>query len=275
MSFKYYMLAKENLLLKLLHSLIIVIVMGLIQVSALGVKGNITAINPFSWDKIFMNVDRAIHANIDPWELVVPFVGNGFFAHVIDRNYESVWFLLLIGSWMFMAMMFRFNINYIRYILAFAIAWVVGGNILAIAFSSAGPAFYGKLGYSPDVYAPLFEHLRSFGELNALNLQEGMWQNYVDGVHPLGGISAFPSMHNAIAVLLALFAWKHSRIAGILVTVHAVLVFIGSIYLGWHYAVDAYAGIAIAFFSWWLAGRLAKRLYDTPEAERLRKILYG
>ena len=270
-----YLVIKEKILIKFMHAFIIIAIMGVLQISSLGVKGNITAINPFSWDEFFMKMDRIIHANIDPWKLFVPFFGNDLLVKIMDVNYEMVWFTLLIGSWLFMAVLFKFNSVNIRYILAYAIAWIIGGNLLAIVFSSAGPAFYAKLGHSPDVYAPLFEHLRAFGALKATSLQDGMWQNYADGAHPLGGISAFPSMHNAIAVLLALFAWKHSRIAGILVTVHAVLVFIGSIYLGWHYAVDAYAGIAVAFFSWWLAGRLAKRLYDTPEAERLRKILYG
>ena len=33
-------------------------------------------------------------------------------------------------------------------------------------------------------------------------------------------------------------------------------IMIGSVHLTWHYAIDGYAGAAIAVFGWWLAGRL-------------------
>ena len=46
------------------------------------------------------------------------------------------------------------------------------------------------------------------------------------------------------------------RWAGYLLSAFAFLIFVGSIHLGWHYAIDGYAGAAVALFGWWAAGRL-------------------
>jgi len=34
------------------------------------------------------------------------------------------------------------------------------------------------------------------------------------------------------------------------------LIFVGSVHLGGRYAIDGYAGAAVAMFGWWAAGRL-------------------
>ena len=75
-----------------------------------------------------------------------------------------------------------------------------------------------------------------------------------------------PSMHNATAVLFALLGWQVSRAHGIALTFFAILIFIGSIHLGWHYAIDSYAGIAIACVTWWVAGKIATWTHNRPAA---------
>ena len=49
------------------------------------------------------------------------------------------------------------------------------------------------------------------------------------------------------------------RWVGILFSIFLALIFLGSIMLGWHYAIDAYAGAAVAVFGWWAAGRPRSR----------------
>ena len=75
-----------------------------------------------------------------------------------------------------------------------------------------------------------------------------------------------PSMHVATSVLLALFGWRHSRQAGIALTVYAALIMVGSVHLGWHYALDGYVGGLGALVVWWLVGRLLGRLPTNAEA---------
>ena len=66
-----------------------------------------------------------------------------------------------------------------------------------------------------------------------------------------------PSMHNATAVLLALVGWKISRPLGIGLTAFAVLILLGSVHLGWHYAIDGYFALVLALASWWISGLIS------------------
>jgi membrane-associated phospholipid phosphatase len=73
-----------------------------------------------------------------------------------------------------------------------------------------------------------------------------------------GGISAMPSMHIATATILIIAArrtiWLPVSIAFWLMT------FFGSVYLGYHYAVDAPVAAAVAALCW----IAARQLYRVP-----------
>lgn len=86
-----------------------------------------------------------------------------------------------------------------------------------------------------------------------LKTQQMLWDGYTGKIAALG-ISAMPSMHNASAVLFALAFWPVSRTVGLLFAAYAVVILIGSVHLGWHYAVDGYAAVAITLAAWWIAG---------------------
>jgi membrane-associated phospholipid phosphatase len=85
--------------------------------------------------------------------------------------------------------------------------------------------------------------------------QRGLWQSAETGQWTaFGGISAMPSLHVAVAVLLAIVAWNCSWRIGLLATGYTVVIGIGSVVLGWHYAVDGYVGTALAACCWIAAG---------------------
>jgi hypothetical protein len=46
------------------------------------------------------------------------------------------------------------------------------------------------------------------------------------------------------------------------------LMLLGSVHLGWHYAIDGYAGIAGTIVLWWGCGRLLRR-------PMLQRLLWG
>ena len=46
--------------------------------------------------------------------------------------------------------------------------------------------------------------------------------------------------------------------------VYGAVILVGSVHLGWHYAVDGYAGIVMAMVAWWLAGPIVAR-WDRTE----------
>jgi membrane-associated phospholipid phosphatase len=45
------------------------------------------------------------------------------------------------------------------------------------------------------------------------------------------------------------------------------------VHLGWHYAVDGYAGLALAAACWWLAGFVARWHHTWPATQRLNESL--
>lgn len=58
------------------------------------------------------------------------------------------------------------------------------------------------------------------------------------------GISAFPSMHVAIAALTALYLTERSRWLAPVGVVFLGVIFFMSVYTGYHYALDGYFSIA-------------------------------
>jgi membrane-associated phospholipid phosphatase len=86
-------------------------------------------------------------------------------------------------------------------------------------------------------------------------------------VIPAGGISAMPSMHNAIAILAACAALEINRILGWLLVLFAALIFIGSIHLGWHYALDGVVA-AIVSIGLWISSAALLRRYERRSQQR-------
>jgi membrane-associated phospholipid phosphatase len=72
--------------------------------------------------------------------------------------------------------------------------------------------------------------------------------------HPGGPVAivCFPSFHAAWAVLAALVL-SSVRPLRVPAAVLAVLISVSTVTTGWHYAVDTFAGVALAFGSWQLA----------------------
>lgn len=82
--------------------------------------------------------------------------------------------------------------------------------------------------------------------------QEYLWTLYQSGTIGLGsGISAFPSMHVALATVVALYAWEWSRKLGFVAWVYVAFILCSSVYLGWHYAIDGYASIVVVSGLYW------------------------
>jgi len=239
-----------------LHAILIVNFMGM----AYGLlKSSIPVLVPFSWDTSFMELDRFLHFGWHPWEILQPVLGHPAITFAMNFIY-NIWFFIVPGFFVWVGFIMRDSELRMQYLAASVIAWILGGNIFATLFSSAGPCFYALLGNAGDPYGPLMSYLHAAnGEFDiwALNVQETLWKGYQDG--EMSVISAMPSMHIASSTLLALVAYAHNRRFGWLMAGYAFLIFLASIHLGWHYAVDGYFGAFIAFASWRFAGGLVRR----------------
>jgi membrane-associated phospholipid phosphatase len=141
--------------------------------------------------------------------------------------------------------------------------------LLGTFFSSAGPCFYNFVVAGENPYADLMASLKLANEsytIWAVPTQDTLWQSHLRGHGDVEGISAMPSMHVGTAVLFLLTA----RASGVrwfkwFTTVFALAIFFGSIMLGWHYAVDGYAGALIALLCWWASGKYLRHRF--PEGQ--------
>jgi membrane-associated phospholipid phosphatase len=124
--------------------------------------------------------------------------------------------------------------------------------------SSAGPCFLPVL--FPDEaprFAELNAYLQSVGQIYPLSsgiAKDYLWWIYTSGINEPGGISAMPSMHNAQAALFVVAGYRLNRRLGHLLLAYAIVIFVGSVHLAWHYAVDGIAGAILALVIWWVAG---------------------
>lgn len=70
----------------------------------------------------------------------------------------------------------------------------------------------------------------------------------------VSGISAMPSIHVAVSVFAALWLQQYRRsfltLSG---WTYAVIIYIGSIHLGWHYATDGFVSAIAVTLMWWLS----------------------
>jgi membrane-associated phospholipid phosphatase len=74
------------------------------------------------------------------------------------------------------------------------------------------------------------------------------------------GISAMPSMHVAMATLFAIAGFRRSRLLGGIFTVYALTIWVASVHLGWHYALDGVVGAAMMGALWSLSKPIARIL---------------
>jgi hypothetical protein len=237
------------------------------------VKLLIPKLNPFSWDATFFAWDRALHLGVDPWRLLHPILGYPVVTFVMNVLY-NLWMIVMMTMivWQSWSADRRTRVQFLTVML---LIWALPCTVLATAWSSAGPCYYAALVPGEDPYAPLMSYLNTVHTdhytLWAVEMQGKLWSTYTTGdAHVISGISAMPSGHVAASTLFALTGWRAGRAAGIGLTVFLVIILVGSVHLGWHYAVDGYVGAASALGLWWLVGKLLDRFAPGVRDERSR-----
>jgi hypothetical protein len=218
---------------------------------------------PFAWDDGFAAADKALFLGRQPWTITHALFGSAGATVAIDRIY-SLWVFLLSVAIVGYSL-FAPRYDRARFFLAFAGAWLLLGVGGAYLFSSAGPCYSALIGASsgPE-YAALIERLHAHSEpLGAVDWQTMLWEAHAGRRYGFGlGISAMPSLHNAVAVLYALALSRHGLAPRVGGWAFAAAIWIGSIHLGWHYAVDGIVAAAAMAGIWWAAGfYLAKSGY--------------
>lgn len=241
------------------RGLLFVVVIMFIARSITSFKAAIPIYVPFYADPWLAQLDRSIFGT-DPWRITHAIFGPTG-TMLIDRAY-MLWFpimMLYIGWFCFS----RNQALQLRGLLTFLLCWAVLGNFVALAMSSVGPCFYERFYHDPQ-FEPLMDRLRAidadhqlfvFGAINFLVASIGKNQFGA-------GISAMPSLHVAIAFLCFLVAWEYGRHwwAKLLGFLFFAFILVGSVHLGWHYAVDGIVSIVVTGLIWWGTGRFVRWL---------------
>jgi hypothetical protein len=234
-------------------------------------KSAIPLVHPYSWDVRLWSLGAWLHRG-QPDMLLAPVFGGPRTIVALDDLYDSWWYalfaLLLWQVWQ------RDLAKAKRFLLAFALVWIVLGIFVATTFSSAGPCF-AHLITGTHRYDALFARLNAanaLSPLEALQAQAYLWTAHAHGiVPPGGGISAFPSLHVAGAVLGALAVTERNRALGAVAWLYVMLIWIASIMLGWHYSVDGYMAVLGVAACWSVAGWLTTPIpvVPVPIAQRI------
>jgi hypothetical protein len=155
-----------------------------------------------------------------------------------------------------------------RFFLTYMLILILLGNVAAAVFMSAGPFSFGLTPGIDNPYQPLLTYL-DHGDIgrmfSAPLFQKYLFAAYQKHMIEFGtGISAFPSIHVAMAMLWVIHFWRsHGIILG-LALAHLVVILFGSVHLAWHYAIDGYAGILGSILIYHAIGMFQRRTSQPP-----------
>ncbi|RWA99471.1 phosphatase PAP2 family protein [Mesorhizobium sp.] len=211
-------------------------------------KFQIPMIVPFYLDPSLATLDRALHSG-DPWQ---------WMHWLIEDRAMGALILIYFPAWLFLyfacialAAVHGDPLTRRAYFRTFAAIYAGLGTLMAVGAASVGPIFYDRY-YGGDRFSGLIDALRSNeASTPVLQIADRLFIAYSSGAEDIfAGISAMPSVHLAVATLNALFLRRISATAGAFGWVFVALTAIGSVYLGWHYAVDGYMAIGTVVVIW-------------------------
>lgn len=219
-------------------------------------------IHVYGWLKVMLQLVHPTVYDTQLWEidrwLLFGFSPNVFFLHafsqpkvlsIIDAGYGRLFLWTLIASLPFF---FSFASDRLRLAWATGASTVwLGGAWLYALIPALGPCYV-----FPEIWEPFAEHLPI-----AIASQQALLDNYrlvaqipkgifSPELNVMAGIAAMPSLHVAFQAFVALWARRLNRWLGIVLWISVVLMVIGSVVTGWHYLIDAVAGLLLAWLGY-------------------------
>lgn len=223
-------------------------------------KAAIRLFNDFTWDQTFIDWDRAIFFGHDAWEVLQPVLGYPYVTAGLSVLYQ-VWLLLLYFGCLYLIFAKIDGQLRRQFFLSYVLSWTVIGAGLATLLASVGPCFVNPLIglHDFDDQMAYLHHVDEIVPVMVLPVQEMLLKWHDADANGLGsGITAMPSMHVAIAYLFWLTMRRISRPAGIFFGVYFAIIWISSVHLAYHYAVDGLVSVIAVSVLWWVSGQTFK-----------------
>lgn len=239
-------------------------------------KQTILPTRSFVWDERLAWFDSILAGGPQPWTYTHAIFGGVRGTLFLDGLYV-LWLPLMFGFPLFASLLAPSHVVRVRLLGSWLFAWLIIGVGAAWMFSSAGPCFYNELVGPNQSFAELNARLTLLAaeataqgrEISAIPFQTTLIDVHKLGrFGPAGGISAMPSMHVAMATLFAIGGFTIGRRLGVVMTLYAVFVWIGSVHLGWHYASDGPVAAVLMLLIWEASGRAATRFIAQAEPSR-------
>jgi hypothetical protein len=226
-------------------------------------KPAIPDFHEYSWDPLLADADQALHLGAAPSALLARLPGWESLVGLLDRAYVR-WYEVMTLTLLGVLALARSRAR-LQFFTGYVTLWILGGTVMGTLMASGGPVYYERFTGDAARFAGLFGSLDTAAPL-ARTLQENLWTAYVTpgGAFPFEGISAMPSLHVAVAAYFAAWAWRWGWLAGGIATLWTMIILVGSVALGWHYAIDGYAGVLIALAIHWASERFVASRPSLP-----------
>ncbi|PEQ14512.1 hypothetical protein B2G71_02730 [Novosphingobium sp. PC22D] len=235
----------------LLGTVLLVGLAGANMMAFLWFKPLLNALVPFRADPFLARADNLLFFGHDPYVFLtwLDFPG-------AELVYHKVWTAMMILTLLVIATRPP-SPDKSAVMLGYFVLWSLVGPAIHTLMPAVGPIFYARMGYG-DQFAGLVPGVETRA------MADYLWAVYDAKLFGAGsGISAMPSLHVATASWMAIAFWVLARRYFAPIAALSFLIFLMSIALGWHYALDGLVGGASAVLV-----HLALRAWFRARAQR-------
>jgi len=214
-------------------------------------KVAIPLVNPRLWDDALWRLDTHLHLGVSPSIFVPNLLEGTPLVPLLDRWYW-LWVPTVFYTLCFWSSGLDRRLAH-RFLLSCVLLWTLGSWIY-MAVPALGPVFV-----EPQAFAAVRDEM-PFVRAGQQELSEnyelmlaGRRTRELRRFNPTRGIAAMPSLHVGAHFLFFLWARRRARWLALPFALATAFTFAGSLLSGYHYAIDGYAGMLLA----WLCFRAA------------------
>ncbi len=197
------------------------------------------------YDQELYRIETVLHFGVNPGRFLQSLFPYASLWRLLDAYYAAFIFTVIAGvGWFAATLSVR---DRARFAAGFTLLWILG-SWFYVAVPALGPCYALKDDYTevrasmPSQSATMDLLFAHYGRVLSLpRRSEGV------DISPYLGIAAMPSLHVGAQAFLMLFARKRSQAVFLLYLALTVVTFFAAVVSGWHYAIDGYAALLLAW----------------------------